>query len=186
MSRRRPNPERSGTTKTLIHRRSKRPPADPVTAVKLMPKGPVWRFEDYPAREGSLRYLSVGKSEDQDICIDQDEVSKLHCTLCYDHATATLEVLDCESKNGTHLWELCLRGASITVPSGMVIGVGDAELLVCGQAGDKQKSVVAGEDMAEFLHNAEALYGSGRRAAKALGVEPRTFTRWRKLKFPWR
>jgi hypothetical protein len=181
-----PLAERSGATKTVMFRRSKRPPVDPVTAIKLMPKGPLWRFADFPARDGHIRWISLGSGEGKDIRIEREGVSKRHCMLRYDHQSAALDVLDCNSKNGTHLWEICLRGISIPVPSGMVLRVGEVELMVCGQAGGEQEPIVAGEDMAEFIHNAKAIHGSERRAAKALGVAQKTFSRWLTVKFPWK
>lgn len=154
------------------------PSEDPVQMLRRLPDGPLFLLDDHRWEGQPQRWISLGAHTDQNIVIDEDTVSALHCLLCRDRKTGRLFVLDADSKNGVWINGVALRDGKVELQSGDLLQLGAVLLLACGRQGLDEQPLLMGTSLHAILEHAERIHGSQRKAASALKVKQPTYSSW--------
>jgi hypothetical protein len=102
-------------------------PAQPLGASKLI-RFAILNDEEGPTFEKTIsQRLTIGRKAENDIALDDNQVSGLHCEI--QHENGIIRVLDLGSTNGTYVNGVTLHGAR-KLESGDVITVGRVKLRI--------------------------------------------------------
>lgn len=152
-------------------------PDDPVTVLRVMPKGEVFDIEAMHA--SGRRRFAVGRSPFADISLMGDQtVSSEHCILVLEGNRVAVQCVGAKNRTLVNGVPLRPRSGAVELVPGVVLELGRrTELLACGRAGLAQ-----GADKAPpiplLLQLYTRLYGNKSQGAARLGVPTRTFSGW--------
>ena len=173
----RTTPRHTGPTVTWHLQCDSTPSPDPVQYVRqVLPDGPLFELAAYRWEQRPRRWVSIGRTDELDIVLDNETVSETHCFLVRDRKTGRLQVSDADSKNGVYI-----NGTRVTdaeIKPGDLLSLGAVVLLVCGGAGIEQRPTLSGHCLHDILQQAIQLYGSNASAAKALKIAESTLASW--------
>ncbi|MFF5469680.1 FtsK/SpoIIIE domain-containing protein [Streptomyces achromogenes] len=114
--------------------------------------------------------ITVGRSADADVPLDDPDVSRLHCAVTVG-ADGRVSVADLGSTNGTSLDGTPVTDRPVRVPAGGLLRIGESALRVTasGGAGTRVRAVPDGEGRVRVAVGGD---GSGPGPASALGSGP--------------
>ncbi|MES9519799.1 FHA domain-containing protein, partial [Streptomyces capoamus] len=111
--------------------------------------------------------ITVGRSADADVPLDDPDVSRLHCAVTVD-ADGRISVADLGSTNGTSLDGVRVSERPVRVPAGGLLRIGESALRVApaGGPGTRVRAVPDGEGCVRVVP------GTGSAPAPAPGASP--------------
>ena len=166
----------SSLPRTTTSTRDRNHRTAPVHYLRQWPNGPLYRLADYMNEPGRNHWIVIGRASFCDIVLNDDTVSKVHCTLlCNDRGVG---VRDDSSHNRTLVNRVPLRNGEADLVPGNLLEVGDIRFVACDESGEAQDPDIVAPNLDRFTTEAVDIHGSETKAATALGAAPSTFIRW--------
>ena len=142
------------------------------------PGGRLYRLADFFDEADPLRWVSIGRGSHCDIVVADKHVSEEHCLiLCTDRSVI---IRDDESYNLTLVNSVPLHGSEAHLVPGSLIEIGTTRFVACDASGVAQLALFTTNNLHDHASEAADVYGSETKAAEALDVPPRSFSRWLK------
>ncbi|MGJ5755487.1 FtsK/SpoIIIE family protein [Streptomyces puniciscabiei] len=113
--------------------------------------------------------ITVGRSADADVPLDDPDVSRLHCAVTV-AADGQVSVADLGSTNGTALDGARVGERPVRVPAGGLLRIGESALRVAPSGGPGAPTVPDGEGCLRVVR--DALPGAGASGASGFGFPP--------------
>ena len=162
------------------------PPADPIVALRRLPKGPLYFLQDYRDKSRYRKWLFVGNDPDLcDIVLDEPEledptVNDRHCSILF---TPDKRVFCRHSggKNRTKVNRTRLHKGTMELSPDDVLGLGAVKLVALNSAGlaeiDHQPKTTATTPK-DYFRRAMAAHADDSKAARALRTSRSTLLYW--------
>ena len=145
-----------------------------VLGLELMPNGPIFWFP----RTAPVHVLRVGQGAHNDIIVHGRYVTDTHCLLLI--TPNQVQVRDFGHSGETLVNNVAVTDGHAILHAGSVLQLGrqGQTRLMARSAEPGQLPEMVVHNLYEMVQQASSYHGSKHKAAKALGVKPRTFRRW--------
>jgi pSer/pThr/pTyr-binding forkhead associated (FHA) protein len=137
----------------------------PALGLRTLDGDKLYAFQAFKTSGRQKRMLTVGASEENDMVIEDEAISRVHCLIHWQRRRVF--VRDCGSKNGVWLDGVRVQSGELHPQSTLTLG---RTTLVAYGAGKDQGANVKAGNPDQLLFRAITLYGSIRAASRGIGM----------------
>ena len=159
-------------------------PTDPVTALRVLPDGPVYALADFQDFNGPKKWISIGAGDDNDIQLVEQlkvwqrrTVSWDHCQLCRTRQGRVLVQQWPAAKNSTKVNRVRVRDGFVEIGPGDVLRAGRVRLVALSE-GKPDAIKVTADSPGDYVQRMVANLGSLDKAGEFFGKNRSTIQRW--------